>query len=204
MTSINMNYDRIQRDLVIESERAHMYGIRGTMLSGQVNEKLLRKCLGKLLSNACPDLSFDSGAVTLVPLKKLKKHREPRSNQRSPQIDIIVYRGKPKWRQDDVMSIPKKQVVLTIEVKKWITTNSKRWKKINGVIYDLRKVLGKPVLFVAFRHHGDFNDIKKLSHADGTYVFSRATDGYPGEDDSDWLHSGELDKLLQTIRLSAN
>lgn len=191
-----MDYDKIQRKLVIKSEKAHMYGVRGTMLSGQVNEKLLRH----LLSKECRNLSFDSGAVTLVPLKELRKHGGPRGNKRSRQIDIIVYRGKPKWRLDDVISIPRKQVILSIEVKKWITANQRSWKSINKIIYDLKKVLGRPVIFVAFRHHGNFDKIKKLSKADETYIFSRKTNGYPWEDHSDWLYHGELGKLIETVK----
>jgi hypothetical protein len=194
MTQDQLN--KLQKKLVEDSERAHEAGIRQTGLSGQVCEFLLRKELEKRF----PTVNFDTGVVILKPCQ-LAGLNSPLSRRgvASPQIDIIAYKGKPVIRFGEIISIMEPSVLFAIEVKKWIT--EKNMKVVNKQVERLKTDLARMVLLVSFRHHGNFSQIKKLSVADQTFLFSRATpkNQYPWTDKTIWLHEGELEGLFDGI-----
>jgi hypothetical protein len=193
-------YDSIQCELVIQCEKPHKIGLRHTAISGDVASRHLIRFLKKEF----PRLRFNSGVVsTAVP--KPARYKSS-SKALGPQIDIIVYRGRPYDSIFNYAVVPQKRVILAIEVKKWITPKNfvSRTKGTNGQLLRLKRFTRKPVLLVGFRHHGDLQAIRRKRVADGVFVFSKASrHHYPDISENfrqRFICSGELLRLCKKIR----
>jgi len=191
------DYDRIQCDLVIQSEKPHEFGLRQKGISGTICSWLLRD----FLRSEFPYVKFDEGTVCSAGKKGWYK-----SDQFSPQCDIIAYRGSPWERLYEYVVIPKKNVFLTIEVKKWISLSDviDRNEKYNKQIKTLRQSTEKSVFLVAYRTSSSMEKIKQGSVADKTYIFSGSTGtrypDYVEDFDTRFVVKGELERLVKDIR----
>jgi hypothetical protein len=171
----HVNYDRVQYDLVVASEKTHEFGLRSRTISGSICASLLRE----FLRTEFPSLNLDEGIVA----NQNRKGEYTKKNL-SPQFDIIVYHGYPWERITDYVLVPIKNVFVTLEVKKWIEPVDLSPKgSANRQVNKQRNWLKKPVFLVGFRHHGDKDTLEGRSTADKTYLFSRGSSDYPDDDD---------------------
>lgn len=195
----HVNYDRVQYDLVVASEKPHEFGLRSKTMSGSISAKLLRD----FLRAQFPSLSFDEGIVS-----NQDRKGEYSTKSLSPQYDIIAYHGYPWERVTDYVLVPLKNVFLTIEVKKWLEPSdlSPPMHYVNQQVEKQRNWLKKPVFLVGFRHDGDKDKLQKGSIADKTYLFSRRSNDYPDympDFFENYLHKGELARLVTDIGQAA-
>lgn len=195
-------YDRIQYELVVGCEKPHELGLRDTGISGDV----CRRLLGDFLQREFPHLHFDCGIVSSAETRPtIYEHS---SKALGPQTDIIVYSGSPYERIYEYAVVPKRQVIATIEVKKWLGVDAfeKKPRSFNDQLRKLREFTGSPVFLAAFRHHGSLVQLKKKCAANGLFVFSSATPGryphYVTDFKKGYLHSGELLRLCRAIERS--
>lgn len=197
-------YNDMQRKLVVESEKIWYAGIRGKNLSGRSCEILLRD----FIREEIPDVNAHEGVVLL----SKKKGSDLKSEEYSPQIDIILYKKEPVYKYKDTVAVYKDQVVLAIEVKKWTSpTDLIDPNKFNKAIEKMKNIISKPVFFVTFRHFGtgkkyrwtSADHVKRECKADKSYVFGAPTKNkmpwrvVPADT---WLYSGELQKLVNDIK----
>jgi len=188
-------FDKEQVDLVWESEEPWYYGLRGHSISGSICEKLLLNFLRKNIKG----LKFSSGMIT----KSYKKGKDlSEFGGISPQIDIIVFRNGPLYESQDSVIVHEKDVVCTIEIKKWTS------KPDNEQISKLKEKVKKPLIYVAFRLHKklSYDIFKKECNADYTFIFSKDSNGNPvealesKEDFFEYIYSGELKQLVETLK----
>ena len=190
------DYDRIQNDLVIQSEKPHEFGLRQKGISGTICSWLLRDFLRKEFSH----VRFDEGTICSASKKGLYK-----SDQFSPQCDIIAYRGSSWERLYEYVVVPVKNVFFTVEVKKWISKGdvAHKEKRVNLQLKRLKDFTNKPICLVAYRTSSNVPNLKSGSIADHTYVFSKGTPEYPDytEDfETSYVVKGELQRLVSNVR----
>lgn len=186
-------YDRIQRGLVIQSEKPHEFGLRDRVISGDVCNRLLID----FLRTEFPHLSVSNGVIS-------KSRQQPRvyehsSDQLSPQIDVICYIGPPLYSIYEYEVAPLDTVTCVLEVKKW--TAPKDVEAHNKSVERIRSFSGKPIGLVSFRHYGTLSTVKDTSTADKIFLFSKTTgDVYPDYVVGlEYLHLGELRNLTNWI-----
>jgi len=191
------DYQRIQLDIIVKSEKPHEFGLRHRGISGSICSWILRDFLRKEF----PHTNFDEGIVC-----KAKRKGSYLSDQFSPQVDIIVYHGDPWEKLYEYVVVPTKNVFLIIEVKKWISKGdvNKSDIKINSQISKFRNVLNKPIFLVAFRTTSDIQHLKVKSIANNTYIFSKGLqDNYPDYVENfqnKHLVNNELECLVHDIK----
>ena len=98
------------------------------------------------------------------------------------------------------MVVPLKHTRFTIETKKWIAP--REFSGEQSQLNKLKQFTRKPVLLVAFRHHGKFAQLRKDCVADYLFTFSSPSHNYPAYDrkfKTDSLISGQLLDLCETI-----
>jgi hypothetical protein len=117
----------------------------------------------------------------------------------SPQCDIIAYHGSPIYERFGHVVVPLNQILLVLEVKKWV-----RPSDTFAQIQRLRGFLRKPVLLVGFRHDGDYAEIAKKAGPTSTFLFSKRSpqNRYPDDVanfETSCLRKGELERLVKEI-----
>jgi len=155
-----MDFNKIQKELVLECEKLHCEGVRHPGLSGSACENLLMEKLRKSI----PDLKFDRGIIKIC--KEETKGKSIEKDDISPQIDIIIYQGKEIKKYEGFVIVHKENVLGVIEVKKWTSKqaleekNSSDKKKTNlQKLKKLKDLLGsKPIFYVSFRAWGKAKD----------------------------------------------
>lgn len=187
-------YDEIQYDLVVRSEKPHQFGLRDKATSGDICNRILIE----FLRNEFPHFRFCPGTITLAE-RRTAGYRWS-SADLSPQVDIICYLGHPYDEIFDYVVVPLKQVKFTVECKKWISPSD--LQRVQKQIERLQRFTRKPVFLVTFRHHGSFDQLKKLSPADYFFAFSGRSHGYPEDAEgfrTESLRSGELLELRTQV-----
>lgn len=147
-------WNKLQASLVIECEKPHEFGIRHKGSSGYISEEILKEFLKKVF----PLVNFDMGVV-------IKTAREENGNfprilnfdfsdkKLSPQSDIICYIGKPYREMHGIVVVPARNVLVVIEVKKWISQtqlNTFFETRVDQML-DFLEPQRKNFLFIAFR-----------------------------------------------------
>lgn len=197
------NYDKDQLRLVNKSERAHEAGLRHSGISGDICESLLIKILRKLI----PSFNFGKGQMITKNLEGAYLKKEDLSKQ----IDIIIFKGKPKKKIGDFVAVFQEKVQGIMEVKKWAYPKMlERNKKLKEIL----KIKKFPVFFVAFRFHDRKNKkinwdqkIKKLRLKNhycfsGNYSRKRNKNLYPWQEKEhpSIKYFGEFKKLIRDIK----
>jgi hypothetical protein len=206
-----MTHDDIQKRLVRDAENAHHRGLRHKGLSGAVCEDLLMKQLRRSIHS----LRFDRGVI---------KFGDPDAvgdgiadGAISPQMDVIIYNGRPKSRTFSEVVVPVSQVRVVIEVKKWGSPKmmTETLKRELSRIQEQPKRNSRrsvPLFFVAFRYQERKKGFKSWKVARkqfstpyayafaGTYSHSGKRNLYPWEEKW-WKHFGKYDYRGQYERL---
>lgn len=159
-------YNITQKNLVYKAELAHAGGLRHSGLSGTVCEDLLAKDLRKNFSN----LNFDRGIIKFGNPDVVGANL--RSSDLSSQFDVIIYKGKPLYKEAGSVVVHFKDVVGIIEVKKWMTL--KMFAELCNdftIISDnfrAKAKKGLKIFLVAFRcHDGGGNRDRRMKKRDG-------------------------------------
>ena len=210
------NFNKTQQHLIEMSERAHEVGFRHRGLSGTICENLLTEALRKDV----PDFSFDRGIISFA--------TDPTSNpvnskNLSPQLDIIIYKGKPAARIGDLVIIHESQARGIIEVKKWLYPHSlfraqAQLEQIKRLTDQLLKTKHEIVPFlVTFRFHDrqrvecnwftetkDFG-IKNRYCFSGKYSSINGTNLYPWQEKwwnnfEKYEYAGQYKRLVKDIK----
>lgn len=187
-------YDQIQYDLVVRSEKAHEFGLRHKATSGDICNRILID----FLRSEFPPFRFNPGTITAAEKRPLRY--EHSSADLSRQIDIIASMGSPFDQMYEYVVAPLRNVKLTIETKKWIQPKGLEGEQKK--LQEISKFTRKTVLLVAFRHDGDFSELRKKCAAASLFAFSTRSIGYPEDDTtfrSNCLHTGELLRLCATV-----
>src|SRR3989338_10667621 len=151
------NFNKTQKWLIEQSERAHEVGLRHKGLSGTICENLLTEVLRKDI----PDFSFDRGIILFATNPASKPVN---SKDLPPQLDIIIYEGKPLAGIGDQVVVHELQAKGIIEVKKWLFPDSlfraqaqlEQINKLTDKLSNTKNII-EPFL-VTFRFH----DRKKI------------------------------------------
>lgn len=208
-------FDKIQLRLVERAERANYVGLRHKGLSGTICEDLLLEELRQLF----PILNFDRGVIQYGD-SAANGHALKQGESLSPQVDIIVYRDKPKAKIIDAAVVPVKQVVAALEIKKWANPKALRshHSKLQELAVELKRAAYRPIptYYVTFRFHDRakikvnwWTESRAAGMKNGFCFFGPTPrNEYPWEYDKDWLksdnpYSGQFEKLVEAIRKAA-
>lgn len=200
----NPNYNQIQKSLVRLCEQAHEAGIRHSGLSGTLCENILIEELRKIF----PKLNFNRGVIKFGP------------ENFSTQMDIVVYRGRPEFQVGGSAVISAKQVLATIEVKKWIYP--KMLEELRGWVARTEAGFHKnsrrkiPIFLVTFRSHDRRNGLNWFKATKnfptpyrycffGGFSHVNKRNLYPWEEAiwnkfQDSPYSGQFEKLINDIK----
>ncbi len=208
--------NKIQRDLIEQSERPHFEGLRHAGLSGTICENALIKALKK----SVPSLNFNRGMIKFC--KKDLVGAGLKGGDLSTQIDIIIYKGEPLYRTvDDYVIVHISNVLGVVEVKKWSYPKMiEVIKNSLGEMKDKLISLGFPnieMFFVSFRFHDRkktpqswFSQITSIPDFIHSYCFAGGflakggINNYPWQetwwDDFDnYRYAGQYAKLIRNI-----
>lgn len=210
------DFNKTQKWLVEQSERAHEAGFRHKGLSGTICENLLTEALRKDI----PEFSFDRGIISFAidPTSTSVS-----SKNLSPQLDIIIYRGKPLARIGDQVIVHESQAKGIIEVKKWLYPHSlhraqaqlEQIKKLTDRLSKTKNVI-EPFL-VTFRFHDRqkiernwFTETKNFGIKNrycfsGKYSSVNGTNLYPWQEKwwdkfDTYPYAGEYKRLVNDIK----
>jgi len=103
-----------QKELVIQCEKPHEFGLRHRGISGNICTWMLRD----FLRIQFPHYQIDEGIVSRENSRNWAK-----SEEYSPQIDIMIYTNEPLVRLHNYVGVPKNKLICGIEVKKWLSTH---------------------------------------------------------------------------------
>jgi hypothetical protein len=163
--------DRVQAQMIYDAEIAHFKGFRSSTIVGERIENLLIDKLRRLF----PKLKFGKGNI--IPENEIEedgfvKVRSRGKGNARPQTDIIIFR-KGIFEDHNYSTVKENEVVLAIEVKKWLNpkdyekytegNQARLWKKHYPQI---------PRLIVGFRIRNSERFSLKTVDNENTFVFS--------------------------------
>lgn len=212
------NFGKLQKTLVVLSERAHEFGFRHKGSSGEICQLLLIQTL----RNCFPYMKIGTGVI----VSSNKTGEELRKQNRktpviSPQVDVILYKGRAKFPVNeyrehgfdlyDSVVVHQSNVILCMEVKKWAYCGDKGLEGYKRQLGDIKSFMPRnsKLFFIAFRHHGKSPQKLKMALsdiADGVYAFSgrtksRENNVYPEQDGTKTNYPpNELGNLIRDIR----
>jgi hypothetical protein len=146
-------FDRIQKQLIYKAERAHFEGLQHKGLAGTVCEDLLIKALRRSLRSS--GLKFSRGVIKFATASVRGKKLD--RALLSPQMDTIVYKGRPSYETRSQVVVPISGVKAVIEIKKWAHSKMMRdslQAKAARIEAQLSRKSGRkvPFFFVTFRY----------------------------------------------------
>jgi len=190
------NYDLIQAELVIQSEKPHEYGLRDKGMSGRIVQELFKQ----FLRSEFPHYHMDEGIACSLNNKTEFQQQGTQSTTSkflSPQVDILFYSGKEWERITDYVVVQRNRVHCVLEVKKW----DQKIDSLREQIQNLEAFFSCPILLVVFRSTKRSFKIIKEEFGENSFIFSTATPSdYPDYIPlGDWLINGELQRLVTRI-----
>ena len=209
-------FNKTQKWLIEQCERTHEARFHHTGLSGTICENLLTG----VLRRDVPELSFDRGIISFG----ADSSRGIVNNKElSPQLDIIIYRGKPITQIGGHVIVHESKAKGIIEVKKWLYSHSllpaqKQLKRIKNLTDRFSKTKNVIELFlVTFRFHDRINikrnwftetknfGIKNHYCFSGRFSTIKGVNLYPWQemwwnDFETYPYAGQYEKLIRDIK----